>query len=131
MADEREQKIRERAYKIWQDEGQPEGREHDHWSRAEQEHGSGDDAATPLADSEPAHRDGLISDVGADLPFGEPADTGAQDAPEPPQTTAAEPTAGGASETRVASASGAIEPPAPAASAKKGARGKARTKTTN
>ena len=142
MADEREQKIRDRAYRIWQDEGQPEGREQAHWAQAEQEHGAGDDVATDLADSEPAHRDALISDAGADLPFGEPADTGAADEQAtqtdsdqlqtaPPQTTAAEPTAGGAPETRVASASGAIEPPAAAAPTKKGARGKVRTKTSN
>ena len=34
MAAEREQRIRERAYAIWQSEGQPEGREHLHWDQA-------------------------------------------------------------------------------------------------
>jgi hypothetical protein len=29
--------IRERAYEIWLDEGQPEGRELDHWLRAKSE----------------------------------------------------------------------------------------------
>jgi hypothetical protein len=30
----REEHIRERAYCIWMEEGQPEGRHHDHWMRA-------------------------------------------------------------------------------------------------
>jgi hypothetical protein len=29
--------IRERAYKIWQEEGEPHGRHEEHWARAEQE----------------------------------------------------------------------------------------------
>lgn len=34
---DREQRIREHAYRIWESEGHPAGREHEHWSRAEQE----------------------------------------------------------------------------------------------
>lgn len=36
MADEAvlEQRIRERAHKIWNDEGQPEGKENEHWELA-------------------------------------------------------------------------------------------------
>jgi hypothetical protein len=33
----REQAIRERAYAIWEEEGRPDGRDLDHWRRAEQE----------------------------------------------------------------------------------------------
>jgi hypothetical protein len=33
MADT-EQRIRERAHQIWEEEGRPEGRERDHWERA-------------------------------------------------------------------------------------------------
>lgn len=29
--------IRERAYRIWQEEGEPHGRHEEHWARAEQE----------------------------------------------------------------------------------------------
>ena len=36
-ADDRENKIRERAHRIWQLEGSPEGRAHDHWRQAEKE----------------------------------------------------------------------------------------------
>jgi hypothetical protein len=32
---EREQAIRERAYAIWEEEGRPDGRDLDHWLRAE------------------------------------------------------------------------------------------------
>ena len=37
MGDDREDRIRARAYEIWQKEGSPEGRENDHWVEAEQE----------------------------------------------------------------------------------------------
>lgn len=36
--DEREQQRRERAYKIWEDEGRPEGAHDDHWQRAGDQH---------------------------------------------------------------------------------------------
>ncbi|WP_276120082.1 DUF2934 domain-containing protein [Pararhizobium qamdonense] len=36
--DDREQQQRERAYKIWEDEGRPEGAHDDHWGRAEDQH---------------------------------------------------------------------------------------------
>ena len=32
---EKEQRIRARAYEIWLEEGRPDGRENDHWRRAE------------------------------------------------------------------------------------------------
>ncbi|WP_173931862.1 DUF2934 domain-containing protein [Chelativorans sp. Marseille-P2723] len=34
---ERDEKIRQRAYEIWEAEGRPEGREAEHWARASQE----------------------------------------------------------------------------------------------
>ncbi|RZM17844.1 MAG: DUF2934 domain-containing protein, partial [Sphingomonas sp.] len=37
---DREGTIRNRAYAIWQEEGQPEGQDADHWHRAESEIGS-------------------------------------------------------------------------------------------
>lgn len=33
-----EEKHRERAHKIWEEEGRPEGRHLDHWQRAEKRH---------------------------------------------------------------------------------------------
>ncbi|MDP9840487.1 hypothetical protein J2T09_005274 [Neorhizobium huautlense] len=35
---DREQQRRERAYKLWEDEGRPEGAHDDHWKRAEDQH---------------------------------------------------------------------------------------------
>lgn len=35
--DDREQQLRERAYRIWEDEGRVEGFHEDHWKRAEQQ----------------------------------------------------------------------------------------------
>ncbi|WP_336491685.1 DUF2934 domain-containing protein [Methylobacterium nigriterrae] len=37
MGDDRDDRIRARAYEIWKREGSPPGREHDHWLEAEQE----------------------------------------------------------------------------------------------
>lgn len=34
---EREQRIRDHAYRLWESEGHPVGREHEHWLRAERE----------------------------------------------------------------------------------------------
>ena len=34
---ELDERVRKRAYEIWLEEGQPEGREVDHWSRAKEE----------------------------------------------------------------------------------------------
>lgn len=36
--DDREQQRRERAYKIWEDEGRPDGAHEDHWKRAGDQH---------------------------------------------------------------------------------------------
>lgn len=38
-----EQRIRERAYQIWEDEGHPHGRDQDHWRQARNELAIGDD----------------------------------------------------------------------------------------
>ena len=44
MAQDREDRIRKRAYQLWQQEGSPEGRPDDHWLQAEREidHGDGE-----------------------------------------------------------------------------------------
>jgi uncharacterized protein YjbJ (UPF0337 family) len=38
---DRADRIRRRAYAIWQEEGSPDGREYDHWHRAEREEDAG------------------------------------------------------------------------------------------
>ncbi|WP_322965566.1 DUF2934 domain-containing protein [Sphingomonas fuzhouensis] len=45
--DDREEQLRQRAYGIWQSEGEPHGRDRDHWERAERE-------LTELPPEEPA-----------------------------------------------------------------------------
>jgi hypothetical protein len=37
MASGRDDEIRKRAHEIWENEGRPDGREKDHWERAERE----------------------------------------------------------------------------------------------
>ena len=52
MMDDKDGTIRDRAYAIWQEEGEPEGRDADHWHRAESEQG-----APPVdADDDPTAR---------------------------------------------------------------------------
>ncbi|MCV0397254.1 MAG: DUF2934 domain-containing protein [Rhizobiaceae bacterium] len=51
MPDDREQRIRSRAYALWEAAGRPEGREEEHWAQAERlvdaEGPSGEAAAKP------------------------------------------------------------------------------------
>lgn len=55
MADDREEQIRNRAHAIWESEGQPEGRDKEHWAQAEGEHGGGDaETQAEAAPPEPA-----------------------------------------------------------------------------
>lgn len=44
--DDKEDKRRQRAYRIWEDEGRPEGRDLDHWQRAEEQHEMTEEEAT-------------------------------------------------------------------------------------
>lgn len=48
--DDRDQKVREYAYKIWEDEGRPDGNHEDHWRRAEQQHDVSEQEATEETD---------------------------------------------------------------------------------
>ena len=72
MADDREERIRQRAYDLWQKEGAPEGRHQDHWHEAtaqidaeqaaDSNVAAGTAAAAGLADKaydEPVNADGL------------------------------------------------------------------------
>lgn len=46
--EDREQKQRERAYKIWEEEGRQEGRDLDHWHRAAEKHQADEDEAADV-----------------------------------------------------------------------------------
>jgi hypothetical protein len=47
MQDDQEQRIRERAFQIWIEEGQPLGRDKEHWAQARRDLGLGDDLDAP------------------------------------------------------------------------------------
>lgn len=47
MSDDREGRIRERAYRLWQDEGEPHGKHDTHWQQAESEFAGEQPDATP------------------------------------------------------------------------------------
>ncbi|WP_412066924.1 DUF2934 domain-containing protein [Rhizobium sp. SYY.PMSO] len=57
--DENDGKRRERAYRIWEEEGRPEGRHLDHWQRAEEQHEHTEQEVNssngPESDNSPAH----------------------------------------------------------------------------
>ena len=42
MENDRETRIRQRAYQLWLDGGSPEGKQEDHWAQAEREIDNGD-----------------------------------------------------------------------------------------
>ena len=62
MSDDREQKIRDRAYALWEAGGGEHGRHEEHWAHAEQDvgreaSGSDDDAVNAPTQPEPAEGD--------------------------------------------------------------------------
>jgi hypothetical protein len=50
MNSKRQERIRERAYRLWQEEGEPHGRDLDHWDRATYETPEEDENAGTRAD---------------------------------------------------------------------------------
>ena len=56
MPEDRDTKVRLRAYRMWEDEGKPEGKHLDHWSRAETELIENDASAPEDTHSSPAAR---------------------------------------------------------------------------
>lgn len=56
---EDEERVRRRAYEIWEREGRPEGRHEEHWRRAVTEIASGKDGKTSAATPVPGPGSGL------------------------------------------------------------------------
>ncbi|MFC3630691.1 DUF2934 domain-containing protein [Paracoccus angustae] len=56
MDHDHQERIRQRAHEIWESEGRPEGRDAEHWNRAEEElkNRTGDDQPAGDAESQPA-----------------------------------------------------------------------------
>jgi hypothetical protein len=52
MAENRDERIRQRAYEIWEREGRPEGRHDEHWRRAAEEELAREGAGTPAGAGE-------------------------------------------------------------------------------
>jgi len=76
MNDDRNQQIRDRAYKIWQDAGEPHGRDQEHWDQASSEIGesisvTGEPEDPDAGESGPAASD--TSDAGTVPAIGSPA----------------------------------------------------------
>jgi hypothetical protein len=120
MSGDREQKIRERAHVLWEAEGRPEGREHDHWREAErqvvaEEAGEGqpqapDEAAVGSQGGPPADslRNPEPIPPAEDLEY--PAVTGPEEVPDIPGARASLNPAEIAPEPRSSSTAGAARP---------------------
>ena len=70
MDQDLERKIRERAHRLWESDGRPEGREHDHWHEAERQ---------------------IMNEAGMGEPGGEQPDLPQGDRPEPQPEIPADP----------------------------------------
>lgn len=57
MAAERDNKIRQRAHQLWEDEGRPEGRHAEHWDQASSEIGDDDIPPAPRLQEDPPEGD--------------------------------------------------------------------------
>lgn len=88
MSDDRNEQIRERAYRIWQDEGEPHGREHDHWAQAAREIGE-DISVTGEPEDADAGESGPAASDATDAATVPAIGTSAADAPPPTQATKA------------------------------------------
>lgn len=84
MDQDHQERIRQRAHEIWESEGRPEGRDADHWSRAEEElraqMGSGGSSDDDAQSGENAQANQARPDV---------ADAMAPKAPKRPRKTSA------------------------------------------
>ena len=75
---DRERRIRERAYRLWEEQGRPEGRHEDHWLQASQETGEDifAEGGSPDAQERPGALDGGLLPEGGLIAGGGPASSG-------------------------------------------------------
>ena len=78
-AGDRYERIRQRAYELWEHEGRPQGRDREHWEQAEREVDAGAEgsssssaSAAPRAAESSSSEDGGQADAAADLGDGAP-----------------------------------------------------------
>lgn len=62
----REQQLRDRAYRLWQEEGEPHGRDKDHWDQAERELTADSGAESNVDDAAEASGSGTAADIAGD-----------------------------------------------------------------
>jgi hypothetical protein len=72
------QKIRERAHRIWGEQGRPEGRHAEHWAHAESELQEGLDAESATEGSRSDEAEATAQDAAGELNEGEDAEAAAQ-----------------------------------------------------
>jgi hypothetical protein len=78
MADDTERRIAERAYEIWDEEGQLLGRDKEHWAQARRDLGLSDDVdLPPLQPEQPKPKSGSTEQLEKDLLAEGKLDTGA------------------------------------------------------
>lgn len=77
MASDKHEQIRTRAYQIWEEEGRPHGRDHHHWTRAEQESASGTSEA-PSTQSGATDHPGMMGDGTEEQNLNQPGKPGAR-----------------------------------------------------
>jgi hypothetical protein len=78
MADDTERRIAERAYEIWDEEGQLLGRDKEHWAQARRDLGLSDDVdLPPLQPEQPKPKSGSAEQLEKDLLAEGKLDTGA------------------------------------------------------
>ena len=75
MCDDEEERIRQRAFELWEDAGRPEGREYTHWLQARLEITGERPASRDEQIGRPPPPDGPVADDRGDAPPGdEPTD---------------------------------------------------------
>ena len=57
MDADREDRIRQRAHQLWEEQGRPEGRQADHWDQARTEFGNAEAPPTPRLQEDPPEGD--------------------------------------------------------------------------
>ena len=73
MTSDKEERIKARAYQIWEEEGRPHGRHHDHWQRAAEEDGSDPQASAASGSTAPSHP-GMFGDGTEEQNLNQPGD---------------------------------------------------------
>lgn len=74
MTPEREARIRERAYHLWEEDGRPEGRDAEFWERAKELIGmeeNSDATLLPNPMTEPTHAEGPVAEAEIQENYGE------------------------------------------------------------